>query len=56
MGAHMTMDVKDIPLSKIIISDLNVRKNLEAGLEDSNLEDLAESIKENGLLKPQKMR
>jgi ParB family chromosome partitioning protein len=48
----MTMEVKDILLSKITISDLNVRKNLDAGHEDSTLEDLAESIKENGLLNP----
>ena len=46
------MEVKDIPLSKIIISKLNVRKNLEAGHEDSTLDDLAESIRENGLLNP----
>jgi len=46
------MVVKDIPISKITISDLNVRKNLDAGHEDSTLEDLAESIKENGLLNP----
>ena len=46
------MKVKDIPLSKITVSDLNVRKNLEAGHEDSTLDDLAESIKENGLLNP----
>jgi len=48
----MTMEVRDIPLSKITISDLNVRKNLDAGHEDSTLEDLAESIRENGLLNP----
>ena len=46
------MKVKDIPLSNITVSDLNVRKNLEAGLEDSTLNDLAESIRENGLLNP----
>ncbi len=52
MGTRMTMDVKDIPLSKITISDLNVRKNLDAGHEDSTLDDLAESIRKNGLLNP----
>jgi len=46
------MEVKDIPISKITISDLNVRKNLDAGHEDSSLDDLAESIRENGLLNP----
>jgi hypothetical protein len=40
----MTMEVKDILLSKITISDLNVRKNLDSGHEDSTLENLADSI------------
>lgn len=43
---------KEISMNKIIISDLNVRKNLEAGSEDSNIEDLAKSINEKGLLNP----
>ena len=43
---------KEIPMKKIVISELNVRKNLEAGSEDSNLEDLARSINEKGLLNP----
>jgi len=47
-----TMEVKNIPISKITISDLNVRKNLDAGHEDSSLNDLAESIRKNGLLNP----
>ena len=46
------MKVKDIPISQISISDLNVRKNLDAGHEDSSLDDLAESIRINGLLNP----
>ena len=48
----MTMEVRDILISKISISDLNVRKNLDAGHEDSSLNDLAESIRKNGLLNP----
>jgi len=43
---------KEIPLEEIQVSEFNVRKNLEAGSEDSNLEDLASSIYEKGLLNP----
>ncbi len=46
------METKDIKLSEIRISDLNTRKDLEAGTEDSSLVDLADSIKERGLLSP----
>jgi ParB/RepB/Spo0J family partition protein len=41
-----------IPLSEIILSEHNVRKILDAGTEDSTLEDLTESIKRHGLLNP----
>jgi len=43
------MEVKDIELSKIIISKQNARKDLTAGSEDANLDDLANSIREKGL-------
>lgn len=43
---------KEIPLDQIRVSELNVRKNLDAGSEDSNIEDLARSIDEKGLLNP----
>lgn len=46
------MEVKDIEMSKIVISKQNVRKDLSAGIEDANLDDLANSIKEKGLLSP----
>lgn len=46
------MEVKDIELSKIKISDYNTRKDLDSGTEDSSLDDLANSIKEKGLLNP----
>jgi ParB family chromosome partitioning protein len=46
------MEIKDIQLSKIRVSDLNTRKDLESGTEDSSLVDLANSIKEKGLLNP----
>lgn len=46
------MEVRDIEMSKIVISKQNVRKDLLAGNEDANLDDLANSIKEKGLLSP----
>ena len=44
--------LQDIDTSLIDISDLNTRKDLEAGTEDSSLDDLARSIAEKGLLSP----
>ena len=46
------MEIKDIQLSGIRVSDLNTRKDLGAGTEDSSLDDLAKSISEKGLLNP----
>jgi ParB family chromosome partitioning protein len=46
------MEVKDIKMGDIRLSELNIRKDLKAGTEDTGLEDLAESIKEKGLLNP----
>ena len=46
------MEVKDIEMSRIVISQQNARKDLTAGNEDANLDDLANSIKEKGLLSP----
>lgn len=39
-------------MSKIVISKQNARKDLLAGNEEANLDDLANSIKEKGLLSP----
>ena len=46
------MEIKDIQLSGIRVSDMNTRKDLGAGTEDSSLDDLAKSITEKGLLNP----
>ncbi len=46
------MEIRDIELSTIKVSELNTRKDLNAGTEDAGLEDLANSIKEKGLLTP----
>lgn len=46
------MEVKDIETNLINVSSLNTRKDLGAGTEDASLDDLASSIKEQGLLNP----
>jgi len=45
-------DLQDIDISLIEISDFNTRRDLEAGTEDSSMDDLARSIAEKGLLSP----
>jgi len=44
--------IREVDLDLIEVSDLNTRKDLEAGTEDSSLDDLAKSIEEKGLLSP----
>jgi len=46
------METKDIRLSSISISKSNTRKHIDSGTEDTSLDDLADSIKEKGLLSP----
>jgi ParB/RepB/Spo0J family partition protein len=46
------MEVREIEIDRITISAQNTRKKLDAGQEDSSLEDLAASIREKGLLQP----
>ncbi len=46
------MEVRDVELNLIKISSLNTRKDLTAGTEEAGLEDLANSIREKGLLNP----
>jgi ParB family chromosome partitioning protein len=50
------MEVKNIEISAIELSEFNTRKDLGAGTEDTGLEDLANSIKEKGLLNPVTVR
>ena len=47
-----THTIEQIPMSQIILSELNVRKDLDAGCEDAGIEDLAKSINEKGLINP----
>jgi ParB family chromosome partitioning protein len=42
--------VIELPLDQIEVSSQNTRKDLTQGTEDATLEDLAQSIRENGLL------
>lgn len=44
--------MREILISEIFLGELNVRRDLQAGTEDSTLEDLAKSIHEKGLLNP----
>ncbi len=46
------MEVRDIKIADIQMSEFNIRKDLNAGIEDTGLENLADSIKEKGLLNP----
>jgi ParB family chromosome partitioning protein len=51
-----TQQTEDIDISKISVSGFNTRKDLEAGSEDSTIENLAESIAKQGLLNPPTVR
>ncbi len=46
------MEVEQIPLDQIEVSEFNTRKDLADGQFDSTIEDLARSIEQQGLLQP----
>ena len=46
------MEVKEIALDLISVSEFNSRKDLDAGTEDAGVRDLANSIREKGLFSP----
>lgn len=50
------MEVREIPIESLDVSAFNTRKDLHAGTEDSSLNDLAQSIREHGLLSPVTVR
>jgi ParB/RepB/Spo0J family partition protein len=52
LGLSRTLTITEVPVSEISISELNVRNDPQSGTEDSNLDDLARSIRERGLLNP----
>ena len=45
-------NVMEIELDKISVSELNTRKDLDAGSEDASIDDLANSIGRRGLINP----
>jgi len=46
------VEIKDVKIALINLSQSNTRKDLAAGMEDASLDDLANSIREKGLLNP----
>ena len=46
------MEITDVPLSAITVSDFNARKDLSSGIEDAGIRELADSIRVRGLLSP----
>ena len=46
------METRDIALDQIRVSTFNTRKDLSAGTEDTDIDDLANSIRNLGLLNP----
>ncbi|HYX09283.1 MAG TPA: ParB/RepB/Spo0J family partition protein [Bacteroidales bacterium] len=46
------MNTIDIPLSKLEVSAFNTRKDLDAGQEDSGIQELSTSIQKKGLIQP----
>ena len=46
------MEIKELDLDKIRVSEFNTHKDLEAGTEDASVIDLANSISAQGLLSP----
>lgn len=48
----MKDQITPIPLANLALSDLNVRKDLDAGQEDGTIENLAAAIQSQGLLSP----
>lgn len=50
------MHTTPVPMARLVVSTLNVRKTLDAGQDDSNIEELAASIREKGLLSPLTVR
>ena len=46
------METTELPLESIRVSDFNARKDLDAGTEDAGIAELANSIRELGVLSP----
>lgn len=50
------MEVKDIPVDLLIVSESNVRKTLSSQEDEANITDLSNDIATNGLLNPLTVR
>jgi ParB family chromosome partitioning protein len=50
------MQLRDIPLTSLVLSSQNTRRDLQAGEEDSGIAELAASITKQGLLSPLTVR
>lgn len=50
------MNVRNIPIKALVVSDLNTRKDLASGEEDGRIAHLADSIRRHGLLNPLTVR
>lgn len=46
------MEVKDIDVSRLVVSELNVRKTLTSEEDETGISDLANDIRTNGLINP----
>lgn len=46
------MQLTNIPLNLIEVSGLNVRRDMKAGTEEAGIDDLSESIQQQGVLNP----
>src|SRR5262245_52489935 len=55
-GVGTRVQTQNIPVAVIDVSQRNTRKDLDAGTEDATLENLAQSIKEQGRLQPPTLR
>lgn len=55
-ASNNSMNVVDLPLNKLFVSVLNVRKDLNNVDDETNIADLAQDIKTNGLLNPLTVR
>jgi ParB/RepB/Spo0J family partition protein len=51
-----TRQVRTVSMAAVTVSVLNTRKNLEAGTEDAGIAQLAESIRQVGLMNPPHLR
>jgi ParB family chromosome partitioning protein len=46
------MNYLDIDIDELYVSDINVRKTLESEEDETGISDLANDIKQNGLINP----